>query len=426
MAYSASKMTSPPKTVDQVLALHPWPKEYASDPRMEWLWHFEAPLAASQLWPILIDTSRMNRAMGSAEIKFDDRDGVRWGVSRRGGMIQEWVEVPWNWVANQWAEVTRVYSRGYGKVIYSVFLLEELGPERTRVSTYYGAIPRGMVGKLALQYGFPSLEKSFQGVLTQISEQLAALKPALAMPGPEALSPTAEQKLQEAKVRMVGQGLDAACIDQLFGWIRTGDEADLQRIQVRERARKWGLDEQKLLRVALHATREAVLEISWDIICPHCRAVTVESNELGGVTQKSACGVCELEFGTNNAESVEITFHVHPSIREVIKRAYCSAEPANKDHIRVQRDLAPGEELTLSPKLEPGSYRLRMHAATQYGFLDVAEGKPDQLVWKASALERQAASPKPELKLHNTTDKPQRFILEAARWSDHALRSTLR
>ncbi len=157
-------------------------------------------------------------------------------------MTQEWVEVPWNWVTNQWAEVTRVYSRGFGKIIYSVFILEELGPELTRVSTYYGAVARGLVGKLALKYGFPTLQKTFQDVLTKIAEQLAALKPALAMPGPEALSPTSEQKLREAKQRMVGQGLDVACIDQLFGWIRTGDEADLQRIQVRERARKWGLD----------------------------------------------------------------------------------------------------------------------------------------------------------------------------------------
>ena len=128
-------MSAPPKTIDQVLALHPWPRAHAAEPRLEWLWHFEVKLSVEQLWPILVDTSRMNRAMGSAEIKFDEREGVKWGTSRRGGMIQEWEEVPWNWVVGQFAEVTRVYARGYAKVIYSVFIFEPLGPELTRVST---------------------------------------------------------------------------------------------------------------------------------------------------------------------------------------------------------------------------------------------------------------------------------------------------
>ena len=415
-------MSAPPKTVDQVLALHPWSKEWAAAPRLEWLWHFDVALSASQLWPALADTSRMNRAMGLPEIKFEDRDGVRWGRSRRGGVDHEWIEVPWNWVSEQWLECNRIYSRGLSKVIYSVFLLEPLGPERTRVSSYFGAVARGLVGQWALRYGFPGLEDSLRRVLDQLAEQIAAFKPALAMPGPEALAPPAEAKLHEAQQRMLKAGLDSRCIELLFGWIRTGDEADLARIQVRERARKWSLDEQQVLRVALHATREAVLEISWDIICPHCRGVSQEAGSLGTITAKSACGVCELAFDTNAAESIEITFHVHPSIREVARHAFCSAEPSNKEHIRLQRDVAPGAELKVSPVLEPGTYRLRIHASKDYGYLDVVEGHENRLEWKASTKGRHAVGLQPELKLRNDGETGQRFILEAARWSDHALR----
>ena len=422
--YSGARMDPAPKTIDQLIAEHPWPKEFAGRERMEWLWHFEVPVAVKDIWPILVDTSRLNRAMGSPEIKFEEREDGKWGVSKRGGMVQEWLEVPWNWLLNQWVEIPRIYKRGFAEIIYSVYDFTPLGPDRTRVSTYYGAIARGLVGHLAMKYGFPSLEETTRKVLHQVAEQIIALKPALAMPGPEALSPTAEQKLQESKTRMVGLGLEAQYVDTLFDWIRKGDEADLTRIQIRERAKTWGLDEQKLLRVALHATREAVLEISWDIICPHCRSVTAESNALGGITNKSSCGVCELDFSTNSAESVEITFHVHPSIREVLERTYCSAEPAGKDHIKLQRDLQPGQELTFKPNLEPGTYRLRLHARTEYGYLDVSPSgeQTKQLVWKANSLERHSASGSPELKLHNVSDKPQRFILESARWSDHALR----
>lgn len=415
-------MSAPPLTVDQVLALHPWPKEHAAAARLEWLWHFELPLSVQQLWPVVADSSRMNRALGVSEMKFEDRGGARWGSSRPAGVAHEWVEVPWNWLAGQWLESVRVYQRGFSQVVYAVFLLEPLTAERTRLSVYFGAIPRGVVGRLALRYGFPALEKDFQRVFAQVAQQVAATQPVFVLPAPDALSPQAEAKLEAAKARLLAQGLHAPSVEKLLGWIRTGDEEDLYRIQIRERARAWSLDEQQLLRVALHATREAVLEISWDLICPHCRGVTEAVDTLGGLKSKGACGVCEVDFGTDAAESVEITFHVHPGIRAVAHRTFCSAEPATKEHIRLQRDLPPGAELTLSPKLPPGSYRLRLHAREEYGYLDVAEGQDAAHQWKASAVSRHAIAPQAALVLHNDSELPQRFILEAARWSDHALR----
>lgn len=415
-------MSAPPKTVDELLALHPWPKAYAAEPRLQWLWHFELPLSVKQLWPIVADSSRMNRALRVSEMKFEDRDGLRHGTSRPGGVAHAWVEVPWNWVEGQWLESVRVYERGFSKVVYALFCLEPLDPQRTRLSVYFGAVPRNFVGKLALNFGFPGLEKDFHRVFAEVTGQLAALKPIFVLPPAQPLSPEAEAKLEAAKKKLVTEGLDPACVEKLFSWIRTGDEEDLYRIQVRERARAWSLDEQQLLRVALHATREAVLEISWDIICPHCRGVTEEVSQLGGLTAKGECEVCELDFGTNAAESVEITFHVHPSIRAIAHRTFCSAEPATKQHIRLQRDLPAGEKLAVKLKLEPGTYRLRTHGREEYGYLDVAEGKPASHGWKASAVSRQEAGVEPELELFNDTDKPQRFILEAARWSDHALR----
>ena len=413
---------SVPPTVDQVLARHPWPVEHASQPRLEWLWHFELPLSVQQLWPIVADSSRMNRALGVAEMKFEDRAGARWGTSRPGGVAHEWVEVPWNWVAGQWLESVRLYERGFSKVVFAVFMLEPLPGEKTRLSIYFGAIPRNLIGRLALRYGFPTLEKDFQRVLGQVAEQLNALKPVFVLPGPEALSPEAEAKLEGARQKLLAQGFDATAVQKLWEWIRTGDEEDLYRIQIRERARAWGVDEQQLLRVALHATREAVLEISWDVICPHCRGATAESLTPGGLTAKSACAVCEVSFGTNTAESVEITFHVHPSIRAIAHRTFCSAEPATKEHIRLQRDRPAGAELVGTPKLAPGSYRLRLHGRMDYGYLDITEGQGGSHEWRASAVDRRAVDPGHELKLRNDTEQSQRFIIEAARWSDHALR----
>lgn len=415
-------MSSPPLSVAELLALHPWPASHAAEPRLEWLWHFELPLTPEQLWPLVADTSRMNRALGVAEMKFEDRGGLRWGTSRPGGVAHEWVEVPWNWVAGQWMESLRLYERGFAKAVFAVFQLAALEPSRTRLSVYFGAVPRGVVGRLALRYGFPSLQGDFERVLGEVSRQQGALSAVFTLPPAAPLSAAADEKLTAARTKLVSAGLDAACVDALLKYVRTGDEADLYRIQVRERARAWGLDERELLRVALHASREGLLGLSWDVVCPHCRGVTEELDLLSQVQSRGACEVCEVDFGTDAAESVEITFHVHPSIREIPERTFCSAEPATKSHIRLQRDVPPGGKMTVAPGLTPGTYRLRVHGRKEYGFLDVREGAATACAWRASAAAGQVAAPGAALALENDTEQPQRFVLEVARWSDLALR----
>ncbi len=144
---------------------------------------------------------------------------------------------------------------------------------------------------------------------------------------------------------------------------------------------------------------------------------------LDALSAKGRCEVCELDFKSDTPESVEITFHVHPAIREIAHRTFCSAEPATKDHIRLQRDVKPGETVELAPSLPEGRWRLRTHGVTRYGVLDTGPSAAHQsLTWKATEQPSFQAGPQPRLVLQNDTDAPKRFILEAAGWSDHALR----
>lgn len=362
-------------TVEQLLALHPWPTEFASQPRIEWLWHFEVALSLEQLWPIISDSSRMNRALGVQEMKFEDRGNERWGTSSPLGLDQEWLEVPWNWVTGQWLESLRVYKRGFSKAVWGVFVLTPLEAKKTRVSVYFGAVPRNWFGKLINTLGFPTLEKDFVRVFKEVTAQLDALKPVFELPPPEGMTAAQEARMAQIREKLVtGHDLDVALIDKLLEWIRTGDEVDLFRIQIRERARVWNVNELELLRVALHATREGLLDITWDLICPHCRGPTDKVDSLGELASKGRCEVCEVDFGSNTPESVEITFHVHPAVREIAVRTFCSAEPAKKEHIRLQRDLKPGESYEVSPKLGSGRWRLRTHGSTAYGSLDTGAG----------------------------------------------------
>jgi class 3 adenylate cyclase len=177
-----------------------------------------------------------------------------------------------------------------------------------------------------------------------------------------------------------------------------------------------------VLRTALHATRAGLLDLSWDTICPHCRGLREETGKMDEIESGGHCDVCDIDFTTDSVEAVEVTFRVHPSIREVAEQLYCSAEPATKDHIRVQATLAPGAKQVVRPLLAHGRYTV--WAGHRGGwYLDVDEDGPERVAWadhpEGTVIR---ASTKPTVELANLGSEPEVFTIERATWSDDALR----
>jgi len=422
MAASTSAIGDAPLSVAQLLALHPYPEPFADAKRIERLWVFDVPGAPAALWPHIADTSRMNRALGTAEMRFEERDGQRFGTAKNGGVRHAWLETPWNWVAGQWLTCLRIYERGFMKVMFAIHRLEPIATG-TRVYLYFGAVPRNAFGAAALRLGFPTIERAYRRVLPALAVQLDRLRPPVLMLPPPALDEPAELRLRQQRDALVTAGLPAACVDALIDWIRTGEDPDLHRIQIRERARVWALPEHDLLRVALHATRAGVLTLSWDTVCPHCRGVRDENPTLAQLAAQAHCAACQVEFTTDTPESVEVTFHVHPSVREVPQQVYCSAEPARKDHIRVQRALLPGARVVFQPGLPAGRYTMRRDGDDSW-YLDVGDDGAEMLVWAAQPAGTVITARRDlTLELHNDREVPVTFVIAQARWSDHALRA---
>ena len=411
---------SAPYSLDEWHRLHPWPKDQPR-PELEYLWHFDVAAAPEAIWRVIADTSRMNRALGTARFTFEDRGGRRIGRSRAGGVRHEWIEVPWNWVAGQWLESVRIYERGFMRVVHGVQRVEA-APGGARLYTYFGFVPRGRLGAAAIRIGFPSLEKGLRRLLPAIAAEVQRAAPSALVAAAPPLAPEVEVRLAAIREQLVAGGRDAAIVDRLIEWVRTGDEHDLIRIQVRERARAWELDEDAVLSTFLHATRAGLLQLSWDVVCPHCRGAVEELERAEMLRPEGACAVCEIDFETDDA--VEITFHVHPSIRAIERRMFCSAEPAFKSHIRVQQQVAPGEEVRVTPRLPPGRWRMRVHGQKRYGFLDVAASAPaEEVVWRASdAPGVRRAGPDATLRLVDDGGEAAMFVIEASQWADIALR----
>ncbi len=416
-------MAGPTYTLDEWHRLHPWPADLPDGKRLEYLWRFETAAAPEDVWRVVSDTSRLNRALGGPEMHFTEDGGRLRGWSKNGGVRHEWVERPWSWVAGRWLAGTRVYERGFMKVMHAVHRLDEAPGDGTVVHVGFAFVPRGALGAAMIRLGFPSVEKGYRKVIEAIR---GVERPPLLVAAAPALPPDAARRLDSIARALKEARRDPAVVDRLVDWVRTGDEADLARIQVRERARAWGADEDAVLSVFLHATRAGLLELSWDVVCPHCRGVREEHGRVDEIPRGGACAVCAIEFDTDDA--VEITFHVHPSVRPIEKRVFCAAEPATKAHVRVQLPLAPGAEHEVAPPLGPGRWRLRLHGERRYGYLDataaapVAEGDA-AVTWRASEAPREVATgATPRLRLVNDGAAPTAFVVEAAQWSDSALR----
>ncbi len=412
------------RTIAELLRAHPWPAEYEEARRLEWLWTFDVASPPDVLWPLLADLSRLNRTLGLPPMTFVERDGVRWGTARYTGVKHEWQELPWNWVAGRWYELVRIYKKGAMRALHGVVELVPRG-SGTRVAIYYGIVPRSRIFDLGLRLSFGAMGRAYGRLLPRIAAEAArepAVPPCL-RPPPVELASDAVRRLEAAGSALTREGLDAAIVTRLVEWIAGAGDDELERIRVRERARAWAVDEDALLHVFLHATRTGLLHLSWDVVCPHCRGVRDTTGRLDALPTSGACDACGISFGTDSAETVEITFHVHSSIRRVERGVYCSAEPVHKPHIHLQHAVAAGERAEVVVPLAPGRYRMRIRGEMRGAWLDVAEGAPSSLAWSASEPPRDATlAPGGTLELAGPEAGASTFVVETAAWLELALR----
>ena len=159
-------------TLAQLLELHPFPAPWANEKRIERLWTFEVPCTPEAIWPHIADTSRMNRALGTAEMTFVERDGKRYGTlearRRPARVVRGAVELGREPVADVHARLRARLHEGR----CSRSSASSRSTTGTRLYLYFGAIPRGAFGATAMRLGFPTLERAYRRVIPALGAQL--------------------------------------------------------------------------------------------------------------------------------------------------------------------------------------------------------------------------------------------------------------
>ncbi len=238
------------------------------------------------------------------------------------------------------------------------------------------------------------------------------------------LPPEVHQKIDKARQNLTAGGVPNMVTNRILEFIRSAPEEDLVRIRLKPLAREWSLKERDLLGGFLLATREGLFNLTWDVICPHCRGVREEIGSLGRLPRRGHCAVCRVDFDATAANALEVTFHANPSIRKVEKRLFCAAEPATKPHIRIQKTLKPGDEISLPTLLSDGRYRMRIQGSMDYNLLDLEnQWEETNVVWPDTlAQESLKARHFPTVVLRNTAAEAKTFVLEENRQDLDTLR----
>ena len=126
--------------------------------------------------------------------------------------------------------------------------------------------------------------------------------------------------MSEAKnlFAVLRQSADPAAVDAIEALVRDAPDRALCRVNVVDFAAKAGLEEDRAIAAFLHAARQGIFELSWNVLCPGCGGVLETGASLKNVDRDEyACAWCASGYTPNLDEIVEVTFTVSRRVRRI-------------------------------------------------------------------------------------------------------------
>jgi serine/threonine protein kinase/class 3 adenylate cyclase len=350
------------------MAIHPLLP--ACNPRdviqFDWVWELEA--SPRQLWPHLSNTERVNRALGLAPPEFTTRIAPEGGVERYAAFRKvvpfAWREHPFEWIEGRRFGVLREFQKGVFHWFVSLVELEPRSGGGTRVVHKIRVLPRGLGGRLLAHLelgrkGRKNLERVYQRIDAAVSGKLGSLAMVDPFEEPARLSDARRARLDHGLDRLIQAGADPAAVERLGTFLGQAPDPEVARMRPLALAQRLGVDPDALVAACLHGSREGVLVLLWDLLCPLCRISSEIKDTLRAIRDHGHCPACNLDYTLDFATSVEMIFRVHPEIRSVDLGTYCIGGPAHSPHVVAQVRVAAGERIELALELTEGWYRIR-------------------------------------------------------------------
>lgn len=397
---------------------------------LEFIWSFDVNVNVDTMWNYISDTSRFNREIGLAPRTEKEIDGKNYVVTTLLGFPQEWIEKPWMWIQGETITSEREYLKGVAYTVQSVFNLQATDKGKTRIVIYFGWHPRNWFCYKFLSLTESILRNNFKRVFSNIEKFVSSN---IAARGIEAyrkinhkISAQQVNRLDAIKKQLLQiPDIEQSLVDKLAEHILKGDELELDALKVIRLAHEWNVDYQKLLKLCLHSSRLGLLNISWNLVCPHCKGSRFSAKTLGDIPFDATCEPCNVEFKSSDEEAIEVIFKVHSSVREISEKSYCAAEPAKKSHIKTQQSIKPNSVLKLKAPVLQNSYKISVkNHPTKHIFKVTAAGSNDDIYVNLNTVNENLHLVGQQSYIHFTNNSSEEVIfkLEELKLIDYALR----
>src|ERR1700750_2478384 len=118
-----------------------------------------------------------------------------------------------------------------------------------------------------------------------------------------------------AVLRQTTDGQVADAIERL---IETGEDRDLNRINLLDFLARTGLDSERVISRFLHASRLGLFDLTWNVLCPGCSGVLDAHATLKSLRHDDYnCALCAAGYEASVDEMVEVAFTVSPRVRRI-------------------------------------------------------------------------------------------------------------
>ncbi|MCP4329207.1 MAG: hypothetical protein GY791_12305 [Alphaproteobacteria bacterium] len=391
--------------------------------KQTWTWHFDTP--PETVWPILADTARFNEAAGLPNHEIEETPRADGSVeyvarARKGPFNLVWEEKPVNWVWERWFEHCRSFRQGPLDYLCATFTLYPDGAG-SRGEYTVEAAPANLLGMLILRTGFFIAAGKNFGALAAAARDFAkgARGTAFDYQAPR-LDAARRARLAQIVARIedtpYGHGLAARIADL----IETAQEVDLIRLRPRALAREWETPEREAIEACLRATRDGLLDLRWDVLCPRCRIAKATTHALDQLPTGAHCDTCNIDYDRDFAKNVELSFRPAPAIRPLATGEYCLFGPMSTPHIKVHVTVEPGASRVVDASLPAGPYRLRTLEPGPEADYDHDGSAFPEIVIDADGVAAGEPSSPGTVFLRNDDIRPRTFVIEDRAWAGDA------
>ncbi len=395
---------------------------------LRFVWSIPIAAPPEKLWRYIADTNRINQYAGLPEFTFKyvpevDGGSRQIGETRYMGWRLRWDEHPFEWIEGRYYEIVRTYHNGPIRKFHTAVSLRE-NNGGTVLEQTITCTPRWIFAIPAIYWeiGFAS-RRRFAAAYKKVEEILQEESQSPYNPRPR--QPIAGGRLQAMRERLANAA-GREWLPRLVEAIETYPDEELDMMRPFELADRWKADRRDVLKLFLYAAQAGLLNLSWDVICPGCRGPQERHESLRKLRTQAHCPACNIRYSTDFAESVEVTFHPNPAIRQVNAVRYCSGGPMNAPHVVAQQVIPGKHSKTIQMKLRSWKYRLRSLKLDGQTTLEVRSDAPasnakvriHRATLEPTAL---AMTPDVSLVLENDDQKEITMMLERVQGDENAV-----